>query len=55
MLKAVIKRGKIIESVHNIKCLIKNSKNRIIFSTKNDKELIYPRSSIKFIQAIPFI
>ena len=47
-------RGKHIESEHISKCLIINSKNQVLFSTGNDNDFIYPRSSIKIFQAIPF-
>jgi len=50
-----ITRGKYNESLHQAKCLIKNYKNEIIFSTENDFDVIFPRSSIKIFQAIPFI
>jgi len=47
-------RGNINESVHEAKCLILDSSKKIIFSTKNDNDIIFPRSSIKIFQAIPF-
>ena len=47
-------RGKVIESTHNIKCYIGSTNGRIIFSTGNENDYIYPRSSIKIFQAIPF-
>lgn len=50
-----ITRGKYNESIHQAKCLIKNYKNEIIFSTENDLDVIFPRSSIKIFQAIPFV
>jgi len=50
-----ITRGKYDESIHEAKCLVKNSKNEIIFSTGNDLDVIFPRSSIKIFQAVPFI
>jgi len=50
-----VTRGKITESIHNSKCLIKDYNFKTIFSTNNDDDLIYPRSSIKIFQAIPFI
>jgi len=49
-----VSRGKQIESIHSIKCLIVNKENRILLTTKNDRDLIFPRSSIKIFQAIPF-
>ena len=50
-----VKRGEIIESHHNSKCIIKDYNFKTIFSTNNDNDLVYPRSSIKIFQAIPFI
>ena len=47
-------RGKVIESIHNIKCYIGSTNGRVIFSTGNENDYIYPRSSIKIFQAIPF-
>lgn len=54
-IKTYIKRGKIIESIHESKCIIMDYKFRNIFSTNNIKDLVYPRSAIKIFQAIPFI
>ena len=54
-IQTYITRGKHNESIHQAKCLIKNYKNEIIFSTENDLDIIFPRSSIKIFQAIPFI
>ena len=50
-----ITRGNIIESTHKSKCVIKNYNYKTVFSTKNNKDLVYPRSAIKILQAIPFI
>ena len=50
-----ITRGKKIESIHRIKCLITNDENKILLSSNNDNDIIFPRSSIKIFQAIPFI
>ena len=55
MIKVEIIRGKQIESLHSIKCLVINSKNKIIYTTNNDNDLVFPRSAIKIFQAIPFI
>ncbi len=49
-----IYRGDLIESFHEIKCYIGSVKGEKIFSTNNEKDLIYPRSSIKIFQGIPF-
>ena len=48
-------RGKQLESHHEAKCIIKDLQKNIIFSTKNNNDLIFPRSSIKIFQAIPFV
>ena len=53
--KALVKRGQIIESVHKAKYLVKDSKKIIALSTNNDDDLVYPRSSIKLFQAVPFV
>ena len=50
-----VTRGKIVESVHKSKCLIKDYNYKNIFSSNNDNDLVYPRSAIKIFQAIPFI
>ena len=47
-------RGKQPESHHEAKCLIKDLQKNIIFSTKHNNDLIFPRSAIKIFQAIPF-
>jgi len=51
----VFYRNNTAESIHNIKCIISDDKGRVIYSTGNDNDFIYPRSSIKIFQAIPFI
>ena len=47
-------RNKIKESVHDIKCTISSINEEVIYTTRNEKDYIYPRSSIKIFQAIPF-
>ncbi len=49
------KRSSIIESSHKIKVLVKDIKGKTLISTNNENDLIYPRSSIKIFQAIPFV
>ena len=49
-----ITRGKTLESLHEVKCFIGSLKGEKIFSTNNEKDIIYPRSSIKIFQGIPF-
>ena len=53
--KTFVQRGKLVESVHAAKCLVKNSNFKTILSSGHCKDLIYPRSSIKIFQALPFI
>ena len=55
LLKTFIQRGNLTESIHEAKCLVKDSKYNILLSTKNDQDLVYPRSAIKIFQAVPFI
>jgi L-asparaginase II len=50
-----VTRGKIVESVHESKCIIKDYNFKTIFSTNHAKDFIYPRSAIKIFQAIPFV
>ncbi len=50
-----ISRSNVIESTHKIKILLTNCKGEVILSSGNDNDYIYPRSSIKIFQAIPFI
>ena len=47
-------RGKLVESIHKIKCYIGSVGGEKIFTTNNDDDFIYPRSSIKIFQAMPF-
>ena len=53
--KAYIQRGNITESVHTAKCLVRDKNYKDILSTGNINSLVYPRSSIKIFQALPFI
>ena len=53
-LKTLIYRGNLIESSHEIKCYLGSLRGENIFSTNNENDLIYPRSSIKIFQGIPF-
>ena len=53
-LTTLISRGKILESLHEIKCFIGYINGKTIFSTNNENDIIYPRSSIKIFQGIPF-
>jgi len=50
----IISRGNLLESSHEIKCLLSSINGKIIFSTNNENNIIYPRSSIKIFQGIPF-
>jgi len=53
-LTTLISRGKILESSHEIKCFVGSNNGETIFSTNNENDIIYPRSSIKIFQGIPF-
>ncbi len=53
-LKTLISRGKVLESLHEVKCFIGSINGETIFSTNNENDIIYPRSSIKIFQGIPF-
>ena len=53
-LTTFITRGKTLESLHEIKCFVSSLDGKKIFSTNNEKDVIYPRSSIKIFQGIPF-
>ena len=55
LFRTFIQRGKLTESVHTAKCLVKNSNFKTILSSDHCKDLIYPRSAIKIFQALPFI
>ena len=48
-------RSSIVESSHKVKLLIATFKGDILLNSGNADDLIYPRSSIKIFQAIPFI
>jgi len=50
-----VTRGQIVESFHESKCVVKNYNYKTIFTTNNDNDFVYPRSSIKIIQSLPFI
>ena len=53
-LTTIFSRGNLTESLHDIKCYIGSINGEKIFTTDNEKDLIYPRSSIKIFQGIPF-
>ncbi len=48
-------RSGTIESSHSIKILVTDINNKPLINSGNKNDLIYPRSSIKIFQAIPFI
>ena len=48
-------RGELVESKHRVISLVKDIDGNALLSTNNENELVYPRSSIKIFQAIPFI
>ena len=55
LLKTFIQRGNLTESIHEAKCLVKDSRYNILLSTENDQNFVYPRSAIKIFQAVPFV
>ena len=55
LFNVVVQRGKLTESIHKAKCLVKNSNFITILSSGHRKDFIYPRSAIKIFQALPFI
>tara|TARA_Y100000741_G_scaffold345977_1_gene311900 strand:- start:2097 stop:3092 length:996 start_codon:yes stop_codon:yes gene_type:complete len=55
LLNTYVTRGGFSESVHKAICNIKDINFNTILSTNNKNELIFPRSSIKIFQALPFI
>ncbi len=48
-------RSNTIESSHKIKVYVTNITTKILLSSGNDNDYIFPRSAIKIFQAIPFI
>ena len=54
-LKTLIFRGNLVESHHYIKCYLGKVNGEKIFSTDNEDDLFYPRSSIKVFQGLPFL
>ena len=48
-------RSNIVESIHFAKVLITKIDGKPLITTGNDNDFIYPRSSIKIFQAIPFV
>ncbi len=48
-------RANTVESSHKYKILVKNLNGKTIISSKNENDFVYPRSSIKIFQAIPFM
>ncbi len=53
--KTNFNRSNILESSHTIKILIKKLNGEVLLSSGNDEDYIYPRSSVKIFQAIPFV
>ncbi len=49
-----VTRGNILESKHEVNCYLGSTSGDNIFSTDSKNNLIYPRSSIKIFQGIPF-
>ena len=53
--RAIVKRGEVEESFHEAKYLIKDSNFDILVTSNNENDFVFPRSSIKIFQALPFI
>lgn len=54
-ISAKVYRENLVESTHFAKCLVKNITNKILISSNNNSDLVYPRSAIKIFQAFPLI
>lgn len=55
MLNVFIYRGSLVESVHKVVAVVSDSEGNIIEGFGNINSVIYPRSSIKPIQALPLV
>lgn len=53
-MKTLFRRANFTESIHDIKCYLGTFNNEKLYSTENENDIIYPRSSIKIFQSIPF-
>ena len=53
-MRTILRRGNLTESIHDIKCYLGSINNEELYSTENNDDVIYPRSSIKIFQGIPF-
>ncbi len=51
----IFTRSALTESSHSLKVLITDTNGKVLLTSQNENDLIYPRSSIKIFQAIPFI
>ena len=55
LLNTYVTRSNIIESYHKAKSVVKDFNYKTLITTQNEKDLVFPRSSMKIFQAIPFI
>ena len=53
MFEVNVNRGNLVESRHKIKAIVISARDKIIYSTRNNKDLTYARSAVKVFQAIP--
>ena len=53
LFKVSVQRGKLTESIHTAKCLVKNSNSKTILSSGHSKELIYPAPQSKYSKHCP--
>ncbi len=54
-ISTTFKRANVIESTHRAKLFILDLNGRVLLNSGDEDDFIYPRSSIKIFQAIPFI
>lgn len=54
-LRVDVMRGNVVESTHDVMVAVADSNGRVVNSWGNHTFLTFPRSAIKFLQAIPFV
>ncbi len=54
-IETVFSRSNHIESSHRVKLYVTNIEGKVLLSTNDENDFIYPRSAIKIFQAIPFV
>lgn len=48
-------RGNTIESVHRVHAIVKDSTGKTLHSWGNPQQMMFPRSAVKIMQALPFV